>query len=108
MKETPHQVNSIKVSLNNMLFYCYLQSWRNSMLQSYDNGITARKQKFTIKNFFSKYEQIRRKIWICSHLLKKILIRNLFFCAVITSISRASTLHHNTTTIETKISPFSH
>ena len=35
---------------------------------------TTQKMKFSIKNFFSKCDQIRRKLWICSHLLKKSLI----------------------------------
>ena len=38
--------------------------------------------KFSIKDFFSKCDQIRsfRRIW--SHLLKKSLMENLIFCAV--------------------------
>ena len=39
--------------------------------------------KFSVKNLFSKCEQIRRKLWICSHLLKKSLTENFIFCAVI-------------------------
>ena len=35
-----------------------------------------KKMKFSIKDFFSKYDQIRR------HLLKKPLIENFIFCAV--------------------------
>ena len=38
--------------------------------------------KFSIKNFFSKCEQIRWKLRIWSHLLKKSLMENLIFCAV--------------------------
>ena len=41
---------------------------------------TAQKVKFCIKNFFSKYDQIRRKLQICSHLLKKSLMENFNFC----------------------------
>ena len=37
------------------------------------------KMKFSIKDFFSKWDQIRRKQRIWSHLLKKSLMRNLFF-----------------------------
>ena len=44
--------------------------------------ITAQKMKFSIKNFFSKCDQIRRKLQIWSHLLKKSLMENLFFCGV--------------------------
>ena len=38
--------------------------------------------KFSIKDFFSKYDQIRRKLRIWSHLLKKSLMENFIFCAV--------------------------
>ena len=44
--------------------------------------ITAQKMKFSIKNFFSKCDQIRRKLQIWSHLLKKSLMENFFFCGV--------------------------
>ena len=40
------------------------------------------KMKFSIKDFFSKSEQICRKLWIWAHLLKKSLIENFVFCAV--------------------------
>ena len=35
---------------------------------------------YRFKNFFSKCDQIRRKLEVWSHLLKKILMKN--FCAV--------------------------
>ena len=41
---------------------------------------TAQKMKFSFKDFFSKCDQIRRKLW--SHLRKKSLIENFIFCAV--------------------------
>ena len=44
--------------------------------------LTAQKMKFFIKDFFSKCEQIRRKLRIWSHLLKKSLMENLIFGAV--------------------------
>ena len=43
---------------------------------------TAQKMKFSIKNFFSKYDESRRKLRIWSHLLKKSLLENFIFCAV--------------------------
>ena len=43
---------------------------------------TAQKMKFCTKDFFSKCDQIRRKLRIWSHLLKKSLIENFIFCAV--------------------------
>ena len=39
--------------------------------------------KFSIKDFFSNCDQIRRKLRILSHLLKKSLMENFIFCAVI-------------------------
>ena len=44
--------------------------------------ITAQKMKFSIKDFFSKCDQIRRKRRIWSHLLKKSLMEDFIFCAV--------------------------
>ena len=37
---------------------------------------------FSIKNFFSKCDQIRRKLRIWSHILKKSLMENFIFCTV--------------------------
>ena len=42
--------------------------------------------KFSIKDFFSKCNQIRRKLRIWSHSLKKSLMENFTFCAVIDEI----------------------
>ena len=41
------------------------------------------KMKFFIKDFFSKSDRIRRKLRIWSHLLKKSLMENFIFCAVL-------------------------
>ena len=38
--------------------------------------------KFSIKDFFSKYDQIYRELWIWSHLITKSLMENFIFCAV--------------------------
>ena len=43
---------------------------------------TAQKMKFPIKDFFSKCDQIRRKLRIWSHLLNKSLMIIFIFCAV--------------------------
>ena len=45
-------------------------------------SITPQKMKFSIKDFFSKCDQARRKLRIWSHLLKKSLMENFIFCAV--------------------------
>ena len=38
--------------------------------------------KFSIKDLLGKCDQILRKLWIWSHLLKKSLTENFIFCAV--------------------------
>ena len=43
---------------------------------------TAQKMKFSIKDFFSTCDKIRRFLWIWSHLLKKSLMENFIFCVV--------------------------
>ena len=45
--------------------------------------LTAQKMKFSIKDFFSKCDQIRSFLCIWSHLLKKSLMENSIFCVVI-------------------------
>ena len=47
----------------------------------------TQKMKFSIRDSFSKCNQIRRKLRIWSHLLKKSLMENFIFCAVFVYIS---------------------
>ena len=44
--------------------------------------ITAQEMKFSIKDFFRIYDQIRRNLQIWLHLHKKSLMENFIFCAV--------------------------
>ena len=44
---------------------------------------TAQKMKFSIKDLFNKCDQIRCFLQILSHLLKKSLMENFIFCAVL-------------------------
>ena len=46
---------------------------------------TAQKMKFSIKDFLSKYEQIRSFLQIWSHLLERSIMENFIFCTVITA-----------------------
>ena len=49
-----------------------LRSKKQNTLNSFRfHNITAQKKKFSIKDFLSKCDQIRRKLQIWSHLLKK-------------------------------------
>ena len=47
------------------------------------SSYTAQKMKFSIKDCFSKYDQIRSFLRIWSHLLKKSLMEKFIFCAVL-------------------------
>ena len=55
--------------------------------------VTAQKVKFSIKNFFSKGDQIRsfRQIW--SHWLKKSFMENFIFCSVCAVVFLADSFH---------------
>ena len=44
-------------------------------------------KKWIFPHFFSKSDQIRRKLRIWSHLLKKSLMENFIFCAVLVIVS---------------------
>ena len=44
--------------------------------------ITARKMKFSIKDFLSKCNQVCSFMWIWSHLLKRFSMENFIFCGV--------------------------
>ena len=74
----------MKSFFNAQFNYCSL-TW---MLHSRRNNniIHSKKIKFFIKDFFSKCDQIRRKLRIWSHLLKKSLMENFIFCAVIRNL----------------------
>ena len=64
-----------KTELNNQKIDClimWVRLW-----------ITAQKIKFFIQDFFSKCDQIRSLLRIWSYLLKKSLLKNFIFCAVI-------------------------
>ena len=45
----------------------------------------AQKMKFSITDFFRKCDQIRSLLLIWSHLLKKSVMENFIFCAVVCS-----------------------
>ena len=44
--------------------------------------LTAQEMTFSIKDFFSKRDEIRRKLCIWLHLLGKFLMENFIFCEV--------------------------
>ena len=48
--------------------------------------VPLHKNEVFINDFSSKYDQIRRKLRIWSHLLRKSLMENFIFCAMVCSI----------------------
>ena len=54
-------------------------------------AFTAQQMKFSTADFFSKCDQIRRKLQIWSHLLKKSVMENFIFCAVLVAQLGVST-----------------
>ena len=54
-------------------------------------AVNAQKTKFSIKGFCSKCDQIRRRLRIWSHLLKKPLMKNYFLCLAKQSTTESST-----------------
>ena len=69
----------------------------NLVIKSMDRveNYTAQKMKFSIKNFFSKCDQIRSFLQIWSHSLKKSLMENFVSCAVIIRLSSQEPLTIN-------------
>ena len=69
---------------NNLLHICGIfklqRLWNKSWILVLK--LTGQKMKSPIKDFFSKCDQIRRKLRIWSHLLKKSLMEDFIFCAV--------------------------
>ena len=66
-------------------------------------AINAKKKtKFYIKDFFSKCDQIRRKLRIWSHLLKKSLMENFVFCAVNHPADRSQMPQLNVARLDTR------
>ena len=64
--------------------YGHFSSSENSGIENipHSRRITAQKVKFSIKDFFSKCDQICSFLLIWSYFLKKSLMENFIFCAV--------------------------
>ena len=58
-------------------------------------SVTAEKTKLSIKNFFSKCDQIRSFLRIYSHLLNKSLMENFIFVQCVTGIAKEIVMAHN-------------
>ena len=67
--KTPVLIIVLRVIWNLDILMKKTQCNRILILKYFDWSITAQKMKFFIKDFFSKCDQICRKLWIWSHLL---------------------------------------
>ena len=65
--------------MNIISYYLYNKIEKKQKFKAFN---TVQKMKFSIKDFFCKCDQIRRKLRIWTRLLKKSLIENFIFCAV--------------------------
>ena len=66
-----------------MIFFSVGKFWPFAVPFSIDFAVTtAQKMRFSIKDFFSKCDQIHSFLRIWSHSLKKSLMENFIFCAV--------------------------
>ena len=90
-------LKSFSKSLTVVFKILFHQTKSNNIQSRYCSGIntiwtilknTAQKLKFSIMDFFSKCDKIRRKLRIWSHLMKKSLQRNFIFCAVKVEIEK--------------------
>ena len=61
----------------------FTYSWLWQILNTFLADIHCTNNEVSIKAFFSKCDQIRRKLRIWSHLLEKSLMEDIIFCAVI-------------------------
>ena len=65
------------------IIMCFFEAFVRSIHVLCPGCITLQKKmKFSIEDFFSKCDQIRRNLWIWSHLLKKSLKENFIFCTM--------------------------
>ena len=73
------------INILTLLFHSSLVSATSELIKNtlyHRWNDTAHKMMFSIKDFFSKCDQILRKLCIWSHLVKKSLMENFIFCAV--------------------------
>ena len=54
----------------------------STLYDTFSLYLPIQKMKFSTKDFFSKCDQIRKKLRILSHLLKKFFMENFIFCAL--------------------------
>ena len=81
---SPYRNQSINLLCKLMdCFYMKTTLAFNGLIPNWEWSYTAQKMKFSVKDFFSKCDQMRSFLRIWSLLLKKSLMENFIFCAVL-------------------------
>ena len=75
----------LQYSVGHSTYLCFVECCRSkfNILKFVIGVYIGQKMKFSIKDFFSNCDQIRNSLRIWSHLLKKSLMENFIFCAVL-------------------------
>ena len=83
-------IAEVKDLYDDSILYWIVQYWQGYSFEKMKLSSTKKKifalhkrLNFSVKDFFSKCDQICKKWWIWSHLLKKSLMENFIFCAVL-------------------------
>ena len=71
----------------------HFQTYQDLIDQDSGRTYPAQRMKFSIKDFFGKCNQIRRKLRIWSHLLKKFLMKNIVFWSVNGLLGTVNDMH---------------
>ena len=79
LMERVYNLSLLPMSASEHIFFLVGDSQTVLVLKNIN---TAQKMKFSIKDFFSECDQICSFLRILSHLLKKPLMENFFFCSV--------------------------
>ena len=77
-KEINNNANNVRLPVRLPSFFLNLWNFRENFTIHFP-GRTEQKIKFSVKNFFSKCDRIRKKLWIWSHLAKKFLMEKIHF-----------------------------
>ena len=94
LKSLPTQIECIKSEIEKGLGEKSIRYYDPKIPNSFSSH-TTQKMKFSIKDFFSKCDQLRRKLRIWSHSLKKSLMENfIFLCSHIITFENMEDFKH--------------
>ena len=77
-EEISNNTKNVLLPVRLLSFFLNLWNFRENFTIHF-TGRTYQKIKFSIKDFFSKCDRIRKKLWTWSHLVKKFLMEKIHF-----------------------------